>query len=364
MSRSPDNQNLDVLDDFEDRADVFAISLLASTEDCINVLDTDGGVKFISINGRRAMEIDDFEQVRGAPWPTLWPEAQRGLVQRALGEARNGNTSEFEAVGPTVKGTPKVWAVTVIPILSEAGDVERIIATSRDITDRVELSSALRAKNRELDRRLADVESLLAERDHMIAEVDHRVKNSLTLVSTILRLQQRELAATNQDAAEALETAGIRVLAIARMHEGLQERVDDRMMMVRPYLTNLIGDLQEAMGSKDHLTLDLDPSIRVSGTKASHIGLIAVELVQNARKYRGAQDPEIILSLSVDPETYATATLSVVGKGPGLPEDFRIRDAGRVGLKVCASGAMMLGGELLFENTEDGTRFHVTFPLM
>ncbi len=337
------------LDAASGNAPGFSISLLSSLDDCIKVLGPDGEMLFMSCNGRKTMEIDDFASIRGAPWPSLWPEPQRDLVQRAVDEARKGNTAEFEALCPTGKGTPKVWSVTVIPMLDRTGAVERIVATSRDVTDRANLTRKLRDRAIELERSVEETRALLAERDHLIAEMDHRVKNSLSLVSTMIRLQKREVE--GEDAHEALDTAAMRVLAVARVHEGLQARQDDRNVEVAPFLTSLMEDLDEVMGATPPVAIRIDPTLAVAGGKASHLGLIAVELVQNARKH--AQGVGIPISLSVQ-RAGDEAELTVCDRGPGLPEEFNVLRQGGLGLKVCASGAAMLGSELEAANQDGG----------
>ncbi|KNG95279.1 sensor histidine kinase [Pseudaestuariivita atlantica] len=350
-------QDAEVFEDIRGTAQAFTISLLAGTDDCVKVLDADGNLTFMSCNGMRAMEIDDFEALRGAPWPNLWPEENRALVAKAVEEARNGNSAEFEATCPTAKGAHRVWAVTVIPVMNDSGTVERIMASSRDITERVTLAEDLHRKKDEAEKRLAEVEALLAERDHLIAEMDHRVKNSLSLVSTMMRMQQRDLQ--DEAAVSALDAAAMRVMAVARVHEGLQERKQDRTVDASDYVRKLMDDLCSVMGNDNRVSLSLAPGLMVAGAKASHLGLIAVELVQNAIKHN--PDREVLVSVSLDRVGEEEATLSVTDAGAGLPDGFDLMRDGGLGLTVCVSGASMLGGELTAENRDDGTCFSVRF---
>jgi len=47
-------------------------SLLASSDDCIKVIDLDGKLDFMSEGGQRTMEVSDFNAIRGCPWPDFW----------------------------------------------------------------------------------------------------------------------------------------------------------------------------------------------------------------------------------------------------------------------------------------------------
>jgi PAS domain-containing protein len=49
--------------------------------------------------------------------------------------AKRGEVARFNAYGPTAKGTPKWWDVTVTPITDASGDVVSVLSVSRDITE-------------------------------------------------------------------------------------------------------------------------------------------------------------------------------------------------------------------------------------
>ena len=343
----------------EDDAASLTVGLLSSTDDCVKVLNLAGDLTFMSCNGMQAMEIDDFEAIRGKPWATLWPAEAASMIQSAVAAAGNGDTTRFEAECPTAKGTPRVWSVTVIPVLSREGAVQRILASSHDITEKTRLTQLLQAQNRVQQDRLEAVEALLAERDHLINEMDHRVKNSLALVSTMLRMQKAQGAAPEP----ALDNAALRVMAIARVHEGLQARKNDRSVELAPFLTSLLGDLDTALGAEPYVSAHMDSDLWLPGNKATNLGLIVVELVQNAHKHGDAGPTGIALSLRRDADAPRFADLVIADNGPGLPEAFDLQHQGGLGLRVCRSGAAMLGSELIATPRPDGATFSLRFAL-
>jgi PAS domain S-box-containing protein len=103
--------------------------------DCIKILDVDGGLRAMNRNGQCAMEIDDFSEVTGKLWPTLWPDAARARVSAAMEAALGGGSGHFDAFCPTVKGTPRWWDVLVTPIYDDDGKVSSLLSVSRDITE-------------------------------------------------------------------------------------------------------------------------------------------------------------------------------------------------------------------------------------
>ena len=50
-----------------DNADVLR-SVLAGCGDCIKILDLAGRLQFMSEGGKRVMEVEDFETIKGCPW--------------------------------------------------------------------------------------------------------------------------------------------------------------------------------------------------------------------------------------------------------------------------------------------------------
>ncbi|NNG22631.1 PAS domain-containing protein [Telluria aromaticivorans] len=122
--------DIDVIDLAELGKGVFE-----GSPDCIKLLDADGHILAMNRNGICAMEIDDFKSVRGAMWPTLWTEENRHAIEAAIVAARSGRNYSLNLACPTAKGSPRWWDVTVSPIISADGRVNRILSVSRDITE-------------------------------------------------------------------------------------------------------------------------------------------------------------------------------------------------------------------------------------
>jgi PAS domain S-box-containing protein len=73
----------------------------------------------------------------------------------AISNAVAGGVGRFHAFCPTRKGTPKWWDIVITPITDAEGKVVRLLASSRDVTDRKEVELEQK-RNGERFRALAD----------------------------------------------------------------------------------------------------------------------------------------------------------------------------------------------------------------
>lgn len=253
------------------RSEALARRVFESSPDCLKVLDRDGTLRRMNGNGVCLLELENFAEVDGRPWESLWPEQERGAVRAAVRAAQAGGVGSFEAACPTARGATKWWEVTVAPVLDEHGRVEKLVSLSRDVTERI---LAARAKD-----------ALLREKDLLMQEVHHRVRNSLQLVQSLLQLQQAKLH--DPEARAALAAAAQRVLTIADVHRQLYVGESVHEADLAAYLSGLAASLRaslvDAAGGRD-LALETSPALLASADLAA-LGLIVTELVTNALKY-------------------------------------------------------------------------------
>ena len=144
------------------RSEQLNRSLMDGTADCVKVLDLDGRLLLMNTPGLCAMEIDDFGSVCGQEWEAIWPAAARGDIERSVARAVCGDVSTFQAYCPTAKGAPKWWEVTVSPVRdAEGGRVVRLLAVSRDVTERKRVEQALQDSEARLRVATAAVSELI-----------------------------------------------------------------------------------------------------------------------------------------------------------------------------------------------------------
>ena len=103
------------------------------------------------------------------------------------------------------------------------------LASLRDLNERQELEKAKRA-----------LEESGRQKDLLMKEVDHRVKNSLSIVSSLLYLQ----AKTAGPAASQFDKAAARVAAIAAVHQQLHQYDDVGTVELDRYISTFVSRLR------------------------------------------------------------------------------------------------------------------------
>lgn len=180
--------------------------LFDSSSDCIKIVDLEGRLVMLNPGASDALELDNRETLYGLAWASLWPEASKDQVERAVASARAGDGTRFSAFGPTAKGSPRWWDVVVSPMRDAQGRVNRVMAVSRDVTEIYLAKEALR----DADRR----------KDEFLAVLAHELRNPLS-------------------------TAGIAARLLETQHGGIEGSVNLGKVIARQvgHMTRLVEDL-------------------------------------------------------------------------------------------------------------------------
>ena len=185
----------------------FLHSVLASSGDCIKVLDLNAKLLFMNEGGLRVMEVDDVNEVLGCHWPDFWPDEEHSEAKAAIETGKAGGSARFRGFANTMKGARKCWDVQVTAIPGSDGRPEKLLAVSRDITEQDRIEGELRELNETLERRIEErTRELQASEDQLrqsqkldalgqlTGGVAHDFNNLLTGISGSLELIQSRLA--------------------------------------------------------------------------------------------------------------------------------------------------------------------------
>ncbi|MGF7151899.1 PAS domain-containing protein [Sphingomonas zeicaulis] len=117
------------------KREAFLAGVLASSTDCIKVLELDARLTVTSEGGQRVMEVSDFNAIAGCPWPHFWQEQGHVEARAAIEAARRGEARSFIGKVDAMSGTPRWRHVAVSPIFGPEREPDPILSVSRDISE-------------------------------------------------------------------------------------------------------------------------------------------------------------------------------------------------------------------------------------
>lgn len=305
----------------------FLRSVLAASEDCIKVIGLDGRLTYMSDGGMRIMEIDDFDDVKGCPWPDFWKDAGNADARAALEAARERRSYRFQGAADTFLGNPRYWDVQVSPILDEDGAPEAILSVSRDIT---------RMKATE------DRTRLLAQ------ELEHRVKNIVALIQSIVN----QSFLPDITVADARDRLAGRLAALGSAH--------DLLMQVAWHSASL-GELVTAtmeMHGASRFSCE-GPPVRLSSKAALAMALALHELATNAIKYGALSNDTGHIHIAWHIEDGIFRLDWTESGGPKIRAPEKTGFGTRMIAKALAS---YINGKGEVDYAEDGLRFRLAAP--
>ena len=196
-------------------------------------------------------------------------------------------------------------------------------------------------------RRAAELHELSAR------EVHHRLKNSLQLISSLIRMRSANLKEAG--ARKAVDEILVDLQSVAKIHSLLQNVPGQGHIDLAESLTLLCEHLRATY--RVDITLSCTGTLPVNAGHATGLSIILNELVTNAIKHGGGN---VMVFCAVKD---GALLLRVLNDGRPLPEDFTIGEGGSFGLR--AVNAMVKGfkGNLAASNLPDGrVQFAITMP--
>ena len=118
--------------------------IAGSTDDCVKILDLEGRVLHVNQAALRQLEISDPRELQNRPLAGFFEGEVRQAAEKAIGQARRGESGRFQYVTRTGSGAARSWDAVVTPITDASGVTVQLLAISRDITER-RREEALRA---------------------------------------------------------------------------------------------------------------------------------------------------------------------------------------------------------------------------
>jgi two-component sensor histidine kinase len=211
----------------------------------------------------------------------------------------------------------------------------------------------------ERERNVRQIRGALNRQQFLVKEMNHRVKNSLTIVVSLLQMQAR---AASEETAPQFEETARRVQAIARAHERLYRGNNAENMDLGQYIEEVCQDL-DASATNLTLLIEAQKGIDVKVDNAISIALIIVELITNCAKYAYPEHTGGKVWVSITRHGDKAVLIAVRDEGVGLPKDFDPHKSRGLGMRIVQAFATQLNTMLEFHNRSPGTEVTILFPL-
>lgn len=257
------------------------------------------------------------------------------------------------AMNVILQGEGRPYGVLEVDSRSEQDFVENDLAFLRGAANIIGMAIE-RDHNEQL------LKASIERQVYLLKEMNHRVKNSLAIVTSVLRLQAN--AAKNPELTEQLEKASFRVNAIAQAHQQLYLGAELQTMDVGTYIDAVCKDLAATTASYT-VNCIFDKAIYLPTDQAVSCALIVNELVTNAFKYAYTDANSGIVQVEVLRADDKHFSICVADSGNGLPHGFDIKTRTGLGMKIIQSFASQLKAELTIESADTGTKFCLFIPL-
>ncbi len=286
------------------------------------------------------------------------PDTDRAEVRRLHDAIAAGEDIDIDLLNYRKDGSTFWNALYVSPVRGESGDIQFFFASQMDVTERVQAQSLIAEQKalveREVERRTADLTAALEAKTLLLHEVDHRVKNNLTMIGSLLRLQARTIG----DAAIAgkLEAMLQRIDALATVHRRLYQSGDIARFDIGAFTENLVSDVVSSSG-RDEIEVRLETeSIAIPAAHAAAFGLVLNEILTNAVKHGFSDGRGGVLEVIARREG-DRARIVIADDGPGLAEGQP--PAGGLGAMLVQRLSRQLGATVAWDGTGPGTRVSV-----
>ncbi|MEI4488505.1 histidine kinase dimerization/phosphoacceptor domain -containing protein [Frigidibacter sp. MR17.14] len=263
---------------------------------------------------------------------------------------------------PAIYVTGSSEATVAIDALKAGADDYVIKSAADDFVALLQRAITLAIEKAELReaRARADAETRAArERAEMLlAEVHHRVANSLSMVTSLLRLQAS--ASGSDEVRTALAEAQTRIAAVAGVHRGLYLGEDVQTILLDAYLDSLLRDFARTLPGNVRMRIEAEP-VRISADRAVNLGILVSELATNAAKYAWPDGREGQLTIGIRECAAGEALLSVSDDGVGS-KPGEVQGTG-LGRKLVVAMAERLEGKVEISSDGKGTSVALRFPI-
>ncbi|MCK5504154.1 MAG: PAS domain S-box protein, partial [Thermodesulfovibrionia bacterium] len=194
--------------------------------------------------------------------------------------------------------------------------------------------------------RLAEekIRKSLKEKEILLKEIHHRVKNNMTVISSLLKLQAAKVR--DEKYKEMFNDSIDRIQSMAFIHEKLYRSEDLSRVDFSAYLKDMVNNMFASYGlSPGRVALKMElEEVSIGIDNAIPLGLIVNELISNSLKHAfpESREGEVRVTLSTDNKNEITLTIS--DNGAGFPAGLDFSKSESLGLNLVTALTRQIQG--------------------
>jgi len=158
------------------KSNSFNQSIIDSSSDCIKLLDLEGRLQYMSPGGQRNLGVKNMDEFLNISFENFWTGEHREAELKAIADARQGLRGSFEGYCPTLDGIPKWWEVIITPVKDADGNPEKLLAVSRDISERRSLQESLVKQTLQLEEQLEELQIIQDQLQEQTAVLEEEIE--------------------------------------------------------------------------------------------------------------------------------------------------------------------------------------------
>lgn len=321
-------------------------ALVETTDTGYVILDQQGNVlgansEYVRLTGHK--KVDEIKGRSVVEW-TAKHDRQRNAreVEQCFA---NGSVRNLEIDYADGQGRVTPIEINATTVARTHGGMQ-IVTLCRDITERKKTEKQLKAS--------------LREKEILLREVHHRVKNNLSIIESLLRIQSRY--AQNEALPSMIEEIQDRIKSMAMAHELLYQSENLSEISAGKYLRRLVAHLSASAGelSRGVNRITEIQEMHVAMETAIPLGFIVTELVSNSFKHAFPEGQAGELQLSLRSVADRQLELLIRDDGVGIGRNIDLKTPKSCGLTLVYALVKQLNGQIEIGNNI-GTEVRVLF---
>lgn len=241
-------------------------------------------------------------------------------------------------------------------------EAKKLFGLIDDLASNILLTRELAEK--EQKRKIAEdnLKKSLAEKEILLKEVHHRVKNNMQIISSILKMQERQLK--DERLKMVLGESQNRIRSMALIHENLYRNENLANIMFSNYVKSLAGNLARSFSEQQgNVTFDYDiDDVYLPLDIGIPCGLIINELISNSFKYAFKERHKGKIAITLKRQDEQSFRLTVADDGTGIPEEVDIEKSKSLGMKIVSKLVMQIDGSMQYVYS-NGAKFIIDFKI-